>query len=457
MKTFKLLAILALLITMVPMTALAQEPDAAPDITVTYTTGFQIQNLTTSQANIQIVFYNQDGSTAATVPDTLSASSSKTYYPLNAVAVGFNGSVVVSSDQQVAAIANVLGNSGQRGASYGGFSSGATTVNLPLVMKANYGIDTWFSVQNAGSATATVNVAYKPGTCTESVTIAPGAAKTFNQESNTCLPTGYVGAATITSAEPVAAVVMQVDALSLLAYNGFTTASTRPVMPLISSNYYRSGTGIQVQNTGASDTTVTLTYQPSAGFPGATCTETKPIPAGQSTTFTYPQMPAGCGTGGTGVTDPTNGGFVGSAAVTTNSANMPLVAIVNQVTRNGAANAAAYEAFDPSRATSTVSLPLVTDRNYNIFTGFSIANVGTQPTNVNCVFTGTAYVVSAPNLAPGASVTDVQLNKIANGYVGSAVCTATGGDAKIAGVVNQVTQGAPTSTDALLVYDGFNY
>jgi len=455
MKTLRLLVIMVLLIMIAPMAVAAQEPSVVPEATVAYTVGFQLQNLTASTANVQLVFYNQDGTTAATVPDTISGNSSKTFYPLTAVSVGFNGSAVISSDQQLAAIANVLGNGGQRGASYGGFNSGATTVNAPLVMKNNYGIDTWFNVQNTGAASASVHIVYQPGTCSESATIPAGAAKTFDQATNACLPSGFVGAATITSAEPVAAVVMQVDAKSLLAYNGFTSAAVTPVMPLITSNYYNSGTGIQIQNTGASNSDVTLTYQPSAGFPGAVCTETRSIPAGQSVTFSYPQLPVGCGTGGPGVTDAANGGFVGSAAVTSNSAGMPLVAIVNQVTRGGA-NAAAYEAFDPSSATSTVSLPLIMDRNYNIFTGFSVANVGTQATNVNCVFTGTGYIASASNLQPGASLTDVQINKIAPGYVGSAVCTASGGDAKISGVVNELTAGAPSTTDALLVYDGFN-
>jgi len=454
---FKFAVVLALLVAALPLVAFAQGPDAAPDVTVAYTSGFQLQNLSDSTAaSVEINFYNQDGTVAATVNDSINASSSKTYYPLSAVTAGFNGSIVVSSSESLAAIANVLGNSGQRGASYGGFSAGATTVNLPLVMKAVYGIDTWFNVQNAGAAEATVNIAYKPGTCTESVSIKPGAAHTFKQADNTCLAAGFVGAASVTSVEPVAAVVMQVDSQSLLGYNGFTTASVNPVMPLVSSNVYKSGTGIQIQNTGGTDSSVTVSYTPSAGYPGAACTETKSIPAGQSVTFGYPQLPAGCGTTGSGVSDAVNLGFVGSAAVTANSASMPLVAIVNQVTR-GAASAAAYEATDPSTATSKVSLPLVMDRNYNIFTGISVANVGTQATNISCTFTGTAYTASATNVAPGAALTDVQLNKISSGYVGSATCTATGGDAKIAGMVNELTNGAPATTDALLVYDGFNY
>ena len=227
-------------------------------------------------------------------------------------------------------------------------------------------------------------------------------------------------------------------------------------MPLVTSNFYKSGTGIQIQNTGGANTSVTISYTPSAGFPGAACTESKSIPAGQSVTFGFPQLPAACGTLGTGVTDSVNKGFVGSAAVTTNSAGMPLVAIVNQVT-HGAASAAAYEAFDPSIATNKVSLPLIMDRNYNIFTGFSITERGHATTNISCTFTGSAYTASANNVAPGAALTDVQLNKLSSGYVGSATCTATGGDAKIAGMVNELTNGAPSTTDALLVYDGFNY
>lgn len=93
------------------------------------------------------------------------------------------------------------------------------------------------------------------------------------------------------------------------------------------------------------------------------------------------------------------------------------------------------------------------DRNYGIFTGFSIANVGTQATDVACTFSGTSYGVSQDNLQPGESATFVQLNEIANGYVGAATCTATGGDALIVAVVSELGgQG-----DALLYYEGFNY
>lgn len=454
MKIRLALALSILLALLLPVTAFA-------DVT-SYTSGFQLQNIdATTQADVTIIFYNEsDGSVAATVTDTIPANSSKTYYPLAAVPAGFQGSAVVQSSTKVLAIVNVLGNNGGYGASYVGFTSGATTVNVPLVMKNNYGISTWLNVQNAGAENATVTINYKPGTCTETATITPGAAKTFDQKTNSCLPSTFVGAASVTSGTvPVAVTIMQVTGStsglkpSLLAYNGFTSAATNPIMPLVTSGWYKSGTGIQIQNTGATATNVTISYTPSATFPGAPCTETKSIPAGTSVTFSFPNLPAACYTnGGAGG----SAAFVGSAMVSANSASMPLVAVVNQVTV-GASNAAANGAFDASNGTSHVSMPLIMDRNYGMFTGFSIANVGTLPTNVNCTFTGSSYTVSALNLAAGAALTDVQKDKIAANYVGSGTCTATGGDAKIVGVVNELNGSAGTTSDALLVYEGQNY
>lgn len=451
----KLLVLIVLLAMVLPLTASAQT-------TVTYTSGFQLQNLSASTANVVMDFYNKTGGLEASIPDTIDPNASKTYYPLNAVQPGFDGSAVVSSDQPVAAITNVLGNNGQRGASYSGFKSGATTVSLPLVMKGWYGIDTWFNVQNTGSGDTTVTVAYKPGTCTETATIKAGASATFNQSSNTCLPSagpglGFSGAATVTSSnnQPVVAVVMQVNATSLLAYNGFNSTSVLPVFPQVSSNYYKSGTGIQIQNAGGSDTDVTLTYAPSAGYPGNACTETKTVPASQSVTFGYPQLPAACGGTGTGVTDTANGGFVGSARVTTNSASQPLAAIVNIVTR-GAAAADAYDAVDPSTATNRVSMPIIMDRNYGLFTGFAVTNVGDAATTITCTFANSALTESA-TVQPGESLTAVQLNKLTSGYVGGATCSASGTNAKIAGIVNQAKVNSAASDDILLMYSAIGY
>lgn len=153
-----------------------------------YTSGFQVQNLSSSTANITITYFNQDGSTAISpVSDTIDANGSKTYYPI-APSAGFNGSVVISSDQQVASVVNVLASgSSNASASYDAAMQGGSPIYVPLLMKNNGSshTSTWFNVQNAGSIDATVNVAYSDATAAGPVTIKAGAAHTFDQLSET--------------------------------------------------------------------------------------------------------------------------------------------------------------------------------------------------------------------------------------------------------------------------------
>jgi hypothetical protein len=405
-----------------------------------YNSGFQIQNLASdSAAAIQIMFYNQDGSVAATVDDTIAADDSNTYFPLDAVADDFFGSVVVASDQDVRGIVNVLGNGLSYGASYGAFTGGAAEA-LPLLMKDNSGFTTWFNVQNTGSAATDVDISYSDGVTASCSDLAPGAACTLDQ-ADEAHAAGWIGSAMVTAAEPVAVSVMEVGATTLFGYSGFTGGSPEVAMPLINANNSGFITGVQIQNLGGSATTVTVSYTPSTD--GAPCTETKSIPAGESSTFALQAFTA------SGVCGAQK--FIGSAEVTANSAGNDLVAIVNQLnvdTNKGAA----YEGFDPSAATNTVVMPLIMDRNSGYFTGFSVANVGGASTAVNCTFSGTSYTAS-DTIGAGEAMTLIQNGMIADGYVGSATCTA-GAGGQIVGVVNELN--TTLEGDAFLVYGGFN-
>lgn len=430
----------------------------------TYSAGFQVQNLEGTTANITLLFYDFNGTQVASIPDTIPANSNKTYYPLTGVNPGFAGSVVVQSDKKSASIVNlVIGSPIQGGGSYAGFNAPANNVSLPLLMKANYGIGTWFSVQNTTASSMNVSVDYSggglgPTQCDETVSVPAYTSKVFDQTTNSCLPNGWVGGAQLSASGGLAAVVVQVKsgAPSVWAYSGFVTKDKIFYVPLFSSNFYRSGSSINVQNTGTVATNVTITYTPNPGFPGNTCTETKTINPGQTVVFGFPQLPAGCGstTGYGGITDTTNGAFVGSAVVTTNSANQDLVAIVNQVKR-GANEGASYNAFYASNATNKISFPLVMDRNYGLFTGMSIINVGSANATVNCTFSGSSRTITQ-TIAPGAGFTDVHLNQFSSGYVGAAICTAGSSD-KIVGILNQAKTGAPDSQDQLFTYEGINY
>lgn len=422
----KLIVVLVLVLAMVLVSSVAAQP-------TTYSSGFQVANQSGADANIVITYVKQDGSVDATVSDIIPANGSKTYFPVGASA-GFNGSVVISSDQPVAAITNVLGDGFAFGASYESFESGADVVNLPLIMKGNFGFNTWFNVQNAsspGGDPVNVNISFSGTACTHTATIPAGAAATFNQATNSCLPSGYVGAATVTATGgDVVATVLQAGPTTLFAYNGFTSGATNPVMPLVQGNNFGYFTGIQVQNSGAVSTTVTVSYVPGS------CSQTETIAAGASATF------IDCSSMSVPL-------FVGGASITTNSADQPLVAIVNQL-NSAAGKGAAYNAFDPAQATETVNFPLIMRDNFGFFTGFNIYNAGAASADVACTFSGTGGPAPVNATVPsGGTLTAVQTGT--GPYVGTVTCTAAGGS--LVGVANQLGSAAG---DNLFAYTGFN-
>lgn len=432
--------VLLLVVAALPVAIFAQD--------ITYWSGIQIQNQSDQEATICITFYKQDGTVEAEFCDVIiAAGDSKTYGTLDdLVSDGFTGSAVISSDQPVVAIVNTMGNGLDYGASSGSFSEGASEVRLPLIMKGNYGYSTWFNVQNSSSTDdAVVTITYSNGAIEGPVTIKPGAAHTFVQDDNADLPDGFVGAATVTSTGgEIVATAVEVGPTTLFAYNGFVGGATLPSMPLVQQNNWDYVTGIQIMNIGTTTSTVTVSYTPSTA--GSADTETKEIEPSASATFDMNGYLGGTET------------FVGSAAVTVNTADQPLVVVVNQLNA-GANKGAAYGGFDPASATDTANLPLIMDRNYNYFTGFNIVNAGTITTTVTFQCSGTdgadyASDLGSVDLGPGAAATFVQLDEIADGYVGSCTASATGGDAKILGIVNELN--SVLGGDAFLVYEGFN-
>lgn len=408
----------------------------------TYSSGFQVQNLEAVQATITITFYEQNGNQAAQVTATVDANGSKTYFPLTDVADGFNGSVVISSDKQVAAIGNILGDGGLAAASYSAATTGSNQVLIPLLMKDNSGYNTWFNIQNTGASVATVTVDYSDGT-TATADIQPGAAHTFNQATET--HSEKVFSAIVDSNQPIAATVIEESSTVMFAFSGFASGTVAPVLPLINANNVGYVTGIQIQNAGATDSTVTLSYTPSPGL-GTACIETQSIPAGQSKTFGLYAF-AGAALPGMTTDCVANARFVGSAKVTTNSASMPLTVIVNQLS---AVNGEAYNAF--AGGSDTVVMPLIMDRNGGFYTGFNVQNIGAAATTVTCSFTNSTVQVGPTTLQPGQALNAIQNGAIGESYVGSATCSAPGGE--IVGVVNEV--GPAASADQLLVYEGVN-
>lgn len=448
----------AAMVSMFPGAAKAQG-----NAIITFSSGIQVQNLSSTAASIDIAFYPlKVGTASVSVPATVPANGSITFAQLpSQVAAGFDGSAVISSDQRIAAIVNIVspdintfGSTGLGGEAYAGVTSGSPTVRLPLLFKNFAGFSTFYNVQNVGTTTTNISVAYQNGGTDSFDNLAPGASVRFNQNENTGISNGFVGAATITSSSSdIAAVVTQVGATTILIYNGFASSGSQaPVLPLINANNSGFITGVALQNAGTAATTVTVTYTPSLNSQGAaqgtTCTETLTVQPGASANFAVDAFAKSVA----GETCVNGALFVGSGRVTANTGSQPLVAIVNQL--NSATNkGGAYSGFDPSTATDTVVYPLIQDRVSGFFTGIALYNAGTVDTPVECTFTNSAVkqATTAP-LKPGESFSVVQLGFIANSYTGSGVCKATAAGAKIVGTANQVR--VTGTKDTFFVYEG---
>ncbi|GAB4109455.1 MAG: hypothetical protein Fur005_13300 [Roseiflexaceae bacterium] len=471
-------ALLVALLALVPFLASAQSSVTG--------SGFQVQNLSETQpANIVITYYTSTGSTV-TQSAQIPAGASLTFFngqggtvAMSAPA-GFRGSVVISSDQPIAAITNLIGSG--VGESYGGFASGSQTVSVPLITRNNFGNTTVLTVQNTGSASTDVTVTYTPGTVgntgvTDTATIPAGASATFEQSSKTALGDRFVGSATVTASTggSIVAIVNQEGNSQLLTYNGFTAAGASIAVPLLVANNFGSLTGLQVQNTGSSSANVTVTYTPNtvadAGTAASVCgtptAETATIAAGGSKTFIQAGGDSAEGFNNFFATCR----YVGGATITATGGS--LVAIVNQV---AGTSASSYESFSVAAATNTVKVPLAMANNFGNYTGIQIQNVGSSSAQVTLAYgtntvtdAGTAASVCGTptsrtvTVAAGSSYTFIQSadGSDANGfdsqfsgcrYVGSAtISTATGG--KIVAIVNQAASG---TGDTLYTYNAFN-
>jgi hypothetical protein len=423
--------------------ALAREMQAAPGV---FTSSLTLQNPTGGDAIAAVNFVAGNGAPALANPlsITVPANGSALIYVPNVANLGDGRySAVVDSTVPLFMIANLLSTGPTTAASYNGFSAAdaGTSFYVPSVYK-NY-VDLYTSmitVQNADAANpATVTVTYKDGNgsvaATETGTIQPNAALTFDQANTPGMPVGFVGSAVVTSDRSVGAIFAVSDPVNqqFSASNGSKDGATIAYVPVVYNAYSADQwiTSFLVQNVDAADATIEVTYSD-----GRTGTAT--IKPGASKLYYQ-------GSDGT----PVN--FNGSAVVKSTNGRK-IVAIAN--IRNQAGNLSAYNGF--TTGTKVVNLPVIYN-NYSSLgwtTSFTIQNVDTVPTNLTVTFSN-GQTKTMQNLLPGASALFYQPNDaLPDGFNGGV--TVTSSQAKVVGVVNELSLAHPNRGDWLLTYDGFN-
>jgi hypothetical protein len=420
---------------------------AAAPLAASWISGIQVQNLDPANAaNITITYHrSSDGSVAATQSDVIPANSSKTYFgPTMVVPAGFSGSAVITSDREIAAIVNEIADPPMMTASYGGAALTATTNSLPLIMRNNSGNNTTIYTQNAGSAPANVQISFRGPSNYDlpAFTLQPGQSRTIAQETMVAeltSPNGrWVGAATVTSNQPMATTVNQIDSNNniLFSYTGFTTSASKAYAPLLMDNNSGWFTGFQVMNTGAAPATVDLKVD------GAVV-DTQVIGAGASFTwFPVPGMATKAG----------NNKKIAAGAAEGRTGTEQLVGIVNEV---GPASAglpvtqgSSYKAF--LGGTAKVFAPLLMTNNSGLYTGFQVMNIGTAAATVDLFVDGALKDTAI--IQPGNSKTwfpiPGQATKVGSGYA-----QGRGAGDQLVGIVNEIKSG---TGDNAMSYEGIN-
>jgi hypothetical protein len=393
----------------------------------TVVTSFQVQNLSSDTANVLIEFYDANGDVvdAATVDDTILGNDSKLYTQANNADLnsGFNGSVVVSADQPIAAIAVQEARNPSDEVyqgTYSGFSSEQASDEffIPTVMKGFYGYTTEISVQNASLGLVDVTINYAGGTSDSYSDLKPGQVVRFDNGSTAGMADGYFGSGIVTAmGGEIVAVVNENNVAARLqqTYEGFSAlgAGTELYAPVLMRSFYGFDTSVQVQNVDPGSTDVTIHYSN-----GTSKTQTL---SNQGEFFLFTQ--------GNDAGIPDN--WIGSARITSTGGNR-IIAVVNQQ-NDTTGKAASYNAV-ANPGTNFVG-PNVMKNFYGFNTSVQVQNLGSSTTCTATFSNGTSQ--TSPSLGQYATHLFTQQNNAALGssFIGS-VEVDCGGQPLVA-IVNQ--------------------
>jgi len=262
-------------------------------IPASYQSTVIVTNVTNGEGNIFFDFFDSNGEKLdSKYSDTIGAFETKTITTFGALSKGFSGSSRISSDVPLATMSTIQGkNSSSTTINYAGYigtTIGSDKVYLPLLMKDNYGYNSYFFIQNIENEAVTVEITYSDGT-NRTETILPQASMKIDNRLETHNALHF--SATLTVTEPVggritAAVVEYSTGQQgnqLYAYGGFIEGSTKPIFPMINENNYGYWTSANIQNIGVAETVVTVEFTPTEA--GKRCTETQTIPPGEKRDF----------------------------------------------------------------------------------------------------------------------------------------------------------------------------
>lgn len=375
---------LSLVLTVLVLVGLLATSAMAQSTTKILSTNFTLVNLGTEDAAGTIEYFLPDGTAwRSDVSFTLDANGGQAIYRQyddTQLAAG-RGSVMVSADQPVAAVTQILARSQNPTSSgaYSGFSQGDATFYVPLVARrgssASGTTNSQIIVQNTSDAAVNVEIDLVNGDASirytkTGISLQPGASYLYDVdlEDSANVPTNWYGSAVVrvVGAGEVAVVSNFFTGDAMQTFNAFPSSApgTTWFVPLFTSRLPNSlSTPIAVQNLSGA--------QIEANDVAVVCTSLD-----GATNFTLHNATAIGDTAAyyfNPVTDTTIPADFSGSCIVTASANV--VSFV-QMRFIATGEAAAYEAIPAGGTDTTVIVPLVAKRLDNGFaTAITIQNL----------------------------------------------------------------------------------
>jgi hypothetical protein len=449
MKKVKFIALLvtALILVLGVVSSSAQGVDGSG-----WWTNFTIQNVATTEINADTTAYPLSGQSGGPYSNstTIPVGFSVTFHPGLAATCGgvatngcrigltpslppgFEGSVVVSSNDQAVAVANLHNNAsgsvgdpaGTARASYQGTAGSIATTSLffPTVKNNFVGQTTAFFVQAAGSD-ADVTITYEMNnddSFSEMVTIQANKTHVFvpsaagvpscnggNGGGGNIAPCFGGAVVESTTGSIAGSTVEYVDGASVaefvLSTRGLTPSDAGPVVvaPALKNGFFGGTTGAVILNTGTTqaivdlDFTVTNTAGTCSAQIGDPDTDQLTIDPGKSQVVSYQAGTVG---------DLPNCVFY-SMVATSNGPDIAVTVNENRV-EGGNTFKATYSGFNTSNATGSIFFPLVKEHFVGNTTSLTLVNAGSVNTQIEVTYTGSSstHILETLDLAPGEAV-----------------------------------------------------
>jgi hypothetical protein len=472
-------------------------------------TFYQIQNISGSTGSFSMTAYDSDSSTTyASDTFTFDDGSALAFNPgldpnyptgdrigfTTDLPDGFEGSVAISSQVEVVAIAqlgnNTVGTVGAGGTATSfyqgvGGSLTDTQINFPTVKHNFSGQTTTFAVQAAGQdADVTLTYTMNDGnTYDQTKSISANSMYLFDP-ANAGVPAGSTAdaavnpslgsAIAVSTTGNIAAVVAEhphtgSPAPYVLSTRGLfsSDADSTIIAPTIKNSFYGGTTGFSVQNIGSNDALVeielTVTNATNPSLIGNTYTDQEVIKSGESTVFSSYRNNLGGLPSGT---------FAAAVVTSVDDATYDPQNLVGTVNETNNFGKATYSAFPKTTAETVVGLPMVKEMFFGGTTGVAVVNVGDAATKIYAEYVdqnGVKRTFETVNtIQPGAAVSfyKVYLNtgnqftglpdfSVLNGTKNSVIFTSDGTQP----IVALAQESDQDSSDGLLDvknYEGFS-